>query len=131
MFWDWDYTWEIMPILAEASIVTIEATVLGFILAAVVGLLLAILRMSPRQWVSLPAAGFVEFVRSTPLLIQIFFIYFVLAGVAGEVLELQGEVEQVADGVLVVVARDQFVRAPVVVAARLVGADRKRVVGGK
>src|SRR3546814_3369779 len=34
--------------------------------------------MSPRQWVSLPAAGFVEFVRSTPLLIQIFFIYFVL-----------------------------------------------------
>src|SRR3546814_3067699 len=78
MFWDWDYTWEIMPILAEASIVTIEATVLGFILAAVVGLLLAILRMSPRQWVALPAAGFVEFVRSTPLLILIFFIYFVL-----------------------------------------------------
>src|SRR3546814_4831382 len=78
MFWDWVYTWEIIPVLAEASIVTIEATVLGFILAAVVGLLLAILRMSPRQWVSLPAAGFVEFVRSTPLLIQIFFIYFVL-----------------------------------------------------
>jgi len=78
MFWNWDYTWEIVPILAEASIVTIEATVLGFILAAVVGLLLAILRMSPRQWVSLPAAGFVEFIRSTPLLIQIFFIFFVL-----------------------------------------------------
>src|SRR3546814_1516926 len=35
MFWDWDYTWQIMPILAEASIVTIEAKVLGFILAAV------------------------------------------------------------------------------------------------
>lgn len=78
MFWNWDYTWEIMPVLAEASIVTIQATVLGFILAAVVGLLLAILRMSPRQWVSLPTAGFVEFVRSTPLLIQIFFIFFVL-----------------------------------------------------
>ncbi|HEY9538676.1 MAG TPA: ectoine/hydroxyectoine ABC transporter permease subunit EhuD [Kiloniellaceae bacterium] len=78
MFWDWSYTWEIVPILAEASIVTIEATVLGFILAATVGLLLAILRMSPRPWISLPAAGFVEFVRSTPLLIQIFFIFFVL-----------------------------------------------------
>src|SRR3546814_17765062 len=34
--------------------------------------------MSPRPWISLPAAGFVEFVRSTPLLIQIFFIFFVL-----------------------------------------------------
>src|SRR3546814_20964382 len=78
MFWDWDYTWEIMPILAEASILTIEATVHGFILAAVVGLLLAILRMSPRLWVSLQRAGFVQFVRSTPLLIQIFLLYFVL-----------------------------------------------------
>ena len=78
MFWDWDYTWEIMPILAEASIVTIEATVLGFILAATLGLLLAILRLSPRQWIALPVAGIVEFVRSTPLLIQIFFIFFVL-----------------------------------------------------
>jgi polar amino acid transport system permease protein len=78
MFWDWAYTWEIVPVLAEASIVTIEATVLGFILAAVTGLLLAILRMSPVAWIALPAAGFVEFVRSTPLLIQIFFIFFVL-----------------------------------------------------
>lgn len=78
MFWDWDYTWEIMPILAEASLVTIQATVLGFVLAALVGLVLAILRMSPSRWVALPAAGFVEFVRSTPLLIQIFFIFFVL-----------------------------------------------------
>jgi len=78
MFWDWEYTWEIVPILAEAAIVTVEATVLGFILAAVVGLLLAILRMSPRPWLALPAAGIVEFVRSTPLLIQIFFLFFVL-----------------------------------------------------
>jgi len=78
MFWDWEYTWEIVPVLAEASIITIEATVLGFILAAVVGLLLAILRMSPTRWIALPAAGFVEFIRSTPLLIQIFFIFFVL-----------------------------------------------------
>lgn len=78
MFWDWSYTWEIVPILAEASLVTIQATILGFILAAVVGLVLAILRMSPSWWIALPAAGFVEFVRSTPLLIQIFFIFFVL-----------------------------------------------------
>jgi polar amino acid transport system permease protein len=33
--------------------------------------------MSKSQWVALPTAGFVEFIRSTPLLIQIFFIYFV------------------------------------------------------
>jgi polar amino acid transport system permease protein len=75
--WDWGYTFEILPILAWASIVTIEATILGFVLAAVFGLVLAILRMSRSNWISLPTAGFIEFIRSTPLLIQIFFIYFV------------------------------------------------------
>ena len=76
--WDWNYTWEILPVLAKASIVTIEATVMGFVLAATFGLLLAILRMSKSQWISIPTAGFIEFIRSTPLLIQIFFLYFVL-----------------------------------------------------
>jgi polar amino acid transport system permease protein len=77
MLWNWEYTWEILPVLMRASIVTIQATLLGFALAATLGLLLAILRMSKSQWVALPTAGFVEFIRSTPLLIQIFFIYFV------------------------------------------------------
>ncbi|WP_026381073.1 ectoine/hydroxyectoine ABC transporter permease subunit EhuD [Afifella pfennigii] len=75
--WDWAYTWEILPILARASLVTIQATILGFILAATLGLVFAILRMSQSPWISLPVAGFVEFIRSTPLLIQIFFIFFV------------------------------------------------------
>ena len=75
--WDWQYTWEILPILARASLVTIQATILGFALAATFGLLLAILRMARSNWVSIPTAGFIEFIRSTPLLIQIFFVYFV------------------------------------------------------
>jgi polar amino acid transport system permease protein len=75
--WDWEYTWEILPILAKASLVTIQATIIGFVLAAIIGLILAILRMSRSPWVSLPTAGFIEFIRSTPLLIQIFFLFFV------------------------------------------------------
>ena len=78
MFWDWSYTAEILPILAQASIVTIEATLLGFALAATLGLALAIMRMSPTVWVSWTAVAVIEFVRSTPLLIQIFFLFFVL-----------------------------------------------------
>ena len=78
MFWDWAYTAEILPILAQASIVTVEATLLGFALAAILGLVLAIMRMSPTVWVSWTAVAVIEFVRSTPLLIQIFFLFFVL-----------------------------------------------------
>ncbi len=77
MIWDWGYTFEILPVLAQASVVTIQATLMGFMLAAVLGLIFAILRMSDSPSISLPAAGIVEFIRSTPLLIQIFFIYFV------------------------------------------------------
>jgi polar amino acid transport system permease protein len=77
MLWDWGYAVEILPVLAEAAVITVQATLMGFVLAAVLGLVFAILRMYGSRWVSLAVAGVVEFIRSTPLLIQIFFIYFV------------------------------------------------------
>jgi polar amino acid transport system permease protein len=77
MLFDWDYAREILPDLLRAAVVTIEATILGFILAATLGLVLAILRIAPRRSVALPATILVEFIRSTPLLIQIFFLFFV------------------------------------------------------
>jgi polar amino acid transport system permease protein len=76
--WDWQFTFQILPILARASLVTIEATLLGFVLAAILGLLLALMRMSRSPWVAWPAHGFVEFIRSTPLLVELFFMFFVL-----------------------------------------------------
>jgi polar amino acid transport system permease protein len=77
MLIDWDYVREILPVLAQASIVTVEATLLGFVLALVLGLALALLRMSPRHALAMPATVVVEFIRSTPLLIQIYFLFFV------------------------------------------------------
>lgn len=78
MFWDWNFTFEILPLLIQASWITLVATVLGFIIAAILGLALAVGRMFGPPWLSVPLTGFIEAVRSTPLLIQIFFIYFVL-----------------------------------------------------
>jgi polar amino acid transport system permease protein len=75
--WDWGYTLEILPQLARAAIVTVEATLLGFAMAAVLGLVLALVRMS-FPWTAWPISVAVELIRSTPLLIQIFFLYFVL-----------------------------------------------------
>lgn len=77
MDWDWSYAFESLPVLARASVITIEATVLGFLLALTLGLVFAILRMARSPYVSVPVSAFVEFIRSTPLLIQIFFLYFV------------------------------------------------------
>jgi polar amino acid transport system permease protein len=77
MFWDWAFAGEVLPLLAEASVVTLEATILGFAIAAVLGLAFAIGRMYGPPWLSVPLIGLIEFIRSTPLLIQIFFLYFV------------------------------------------------------
>jgi polar amino acid transport system permease protein len=76
--WDWGYTWQILPDLLAAAVITIEATILGFAIAAVLGLAFAILRMSQNPWISNPIIGFIEFVRGTPVLIQIFFMFYVL-----------------------------------------------------
>jgi polar amino acid transport system permease protein len=76
--WSWEYTWQILPELARAAVITIEATILGFAIAAVLGLVFAILRMSKNPWIANPVIGFVEFVRGTPVLIQIFFMFYVL-----------------------------------------------------
>ena len=70
---DWQFALEILPQLARAAVVTIEATFVGFALAAVLGLVLAILRRSENPWISMITGGFVEFIRSTPVLIQIFY----------------------------------------------------------
>lgn len=77
MLFDWSYTLEILPALLRAAVVTVEATLLGFVLAATLGLGLALLRMSPHRPISMATTSLVEFIRSTPLLIQIFFLFFV------------------------------------------------------
>ena len=76
--WDWNYTLEILPVLGQASLLTLKATLLGFVLAATLGLVFALLRMSRLAPVRWSATGIVEFIRSTPLLIQIFFLYYVM-----------------------------------------------------
>jgi len=76
--WDWQFTLEILPRLLGGLVVTIEATITGFIIAIILGLFLALGRRSENQWIAQPIGAFVEFIRSTPLLVQLFFFFFVL-----------------------------------------------------
>ena len=46
MLFDWEFALEILPQLARAAVITIEATILGFALAAMLGLVFALLRRS-------------------------------------------------------------------------------------
>ncbi|MGY6270214.1 ectoine/hydroxyectoine ABC transporter permease subunit EhuD [Achromobacter denitrificans] len=75
---DWSFALEILPTLGAALIVTIQATLLGMVVAVTLGLVLAMLRRSRLGVVSLPTAFVIEFVRSTPLLVQMYFLFYVL-----------------------------------------------------
>lgn len=78
MEWDWAFVRDIMPLLLQGLKLTIIATVLGAVLAAVIGLVFAVLRRSPVRAVSLGTTAVVEFIRGTPLLVQLYFIFYVL-----------------------------------------------------
>ncbi|MYV98189.1 ectoine/hydroxyectoine ABC transporter permease subunit EhuD [Streptomyces sp. SID3343] len=78
MSWDWQYAWDIVPDLWDGMLVALQATLYGYVLALVLGLGLALLRRSPSRWVSLPVALISELIRSTPLLVQLFFMFYVL-----------------------------------------------------
>jgi polar amino acid transport system permease protein len=72
------YAWSILPILGIGLIVTLEAAALGFAVALALGLVLALLRRSRIEAVAWTTAAVIEFIRDTPLLIQLFFLYYVL-----------------------------------------------------
>lgn len=76
--WDWEFAAEILPPLLGGLWVTVKVTLVGITVAMLLGLVLAILRRSRLRIVSWPVAMFIELVRSTPLLAQLFFLFFVL-----------------------------------------------------
>ncbi|MCZ7854228.1 ectoine/hydroxyectoine ABC transporter permease subunit EhuD [Agrobacterium salinitolerans] len=82
--YEWDtttwltYTTSILPIILIGLTVTLKAAAAGFAIALVLGLVFALLRRSRVRMISWPTALIVEFLRDTPLLVQLFFLYYVL-----------------------------------------------------
>jgi polar amino acid transport system permease protein len=75
---EWLFAVSIFPILLRGLVVTIEASIVGFFVAAILGLILAALKGARTRFISWPARVITEFLRDTPLLVQLFFLYYVL-----------------------------------------------------
>lgn len=65
--------------LLQGLLVTLEITAVSLVLAAVIGLVTALLRLSDSMVGRWLARVYLEAIRNTPLLVQIFFLYFVMA----------------------------------------------------
>lgn len=76
--WSWQRAWDAIPVLLEGFRITLLATVLGFFIAAVVGLLMAVARRSLPKLLAKILGGIAEFIRLTPLVVQLLFVYYML-----------------------------------------------------
>ena len=75
--WQWDFTWEILPRLLWATLNTLIAAGSGYAIALVLGLILALAQRTGWRPITMAVREFVEFIRSTPLVLQIFFVFYV------------------------------------------------------
>ncbi|WP_306370637.1 ectoine/hydroxyectoine ABC transporter permease subunit EhuD [Nocardiopsis sp. CC223A] len=73
MFWDFEWTFQILPDLMRGLAVTVQATLLGYLIALVLGLAIAMVRRVPVVGTAVHAV--MEFVRTTPLLVQLVFVF--------------------------------------------------------
>ena len=77
MEWRWDFVIEILPRMLWATGNTLLAAGVGYFIAVVVGLILLMGQRPPYKMFNVLVRELVEFVRSTPLLLQLFFVFFV------------------------------------------------------
>jgi polar amino acid transport system permease protein len=78
VIFDVPFAISILPLMGMAAIVTLKATGLGYVIGFLGGLALAVGRLQGAPWLARTLGFVLEFVRSTPLLVQAFFLYFVM-----------------------------------------------------
>lgn len=78
MTWDWSYALESLPNLLRGLLITLQITAGASVIALSVGLGYAAMILSPVPVISLPVRFVVDFFRGTPLVVQVFFWFYVL-----------------------------------------------------
>ncbi len=81
MPWDLSLILEYFPRFYSFALLTLQLTVMGILVGLILGLIFALLRISKFQGFSLPAKAYIWFVRGTPLLLQLWLIYYGLADI--------------------------------------------------
>jgi His/Glu/Gln/Arg/opine family amino acid ABC transporter permease subunit len=65
-----------LPLFGKGLVVTVELSLLAVLFAMVWGLVVAFGRMARARWLRTVAGAYIELVRDTPVLVQMYFIYF-------------------------------------------------------
>jgi His/Glu/Gln/Arg/opine family amino acid ABC transporter permease subunit len=73
---DFNFILRNLPLFGKGLVVTVELSLLATLFAAIWGLVVALARMAKNRGLRTLAAGYIELVRDTPVLVQMYFIYF-------------------------------------------------------
>ena len=73
---NWEAMKSYLPLYEKACILTLKIGWIGILFAIVIGLFCALIRHYKVPVLSTIAGGYIEFFRNTPLLVQLFFLYF-------------------------------------------------------
>ena len=86
-----DFSWlaDYYPVIVKGIGITVELTVVGTILGLLTGVLCAWIRSLGPMWMRPPIFAYVELIRNTPFMIQLFFIFFGLPSIGVKLSELQ------------------------------------------
>jgi len=76
--WDFAAVWAHMDLLLAGLVGTVEIAAISIALGVVVGVGVALMRLSHRAWLRWPATGFVEFYRNTPPIVHFFWFFYAL-----------------------------------------------------
>lgn len=69
---------DFLPLLLKGAVVTVQVTVGSFVLSSLIGLVFALMMVSKVRAIALFAIGVVNVIRGLPIIVQLFYIYFVL-----------------------------------------------------
>jgi len=78
MEWSWDHAYAVLPQLLKGLVITIEATIVASLIAYILGLAIAILKMSKSKTSRVSLYWMTEFIRRTPILVQLYVVFYVL-----------------------------------------------------
>ena len=115
----WDDIIAFLPPLLHGAYVTIIVSLASYALALIVGLIFGIARVSRHLIIRAVATPYVQFIRGTPLLLQLFFIYYVLpyagiilspfaSGVLGLTLNYSAYMAEVFRGGILAIPKGQW-----------------------
>src|SRR5256885_16744035 len=85
--WDFAAVWSHFDLLIVGLIGTVKIALVSIVLGVIVGFVVALMRLSHRRGLHVPATAFVEFYRNTPPIVHFFWFFYALPILIGPSLD--------------------------------------------